>query len=134
MSVIEATERKPLNTEELLRRIEDAKQQRQLRTKTSTASRLILISIVALGALTIALGGILYAMKGEVTGMRTEISDLKNFKSQIAVVDPKLKIALLEAKVEDFDKDRSGIQDEITKVREEIETIKTSMTSKKGKR
>jgi hypothetical protein len=136
MSVIEAAKKKPLNTEELLHRIEEAKQSRQGRTKTRSGSKAVIIPMIALSVLMImGLGGFTYTLKAEITGLKTEITDLKAFRSQITVVDPKLKIALLEAKFEDVDKDRDGLRNEIVKVREDMETLRSSIPpAKKSKR
>jgi hypothetical protein len=128
MNVIDGQRKRPINTEELLKRIETERQRRQNNPKPYLLSRILSTSAVILqSSFIIALCIAAYFARSEVSVLKTEVQELRNFRTQISAMDPKLKITVLEGKLADFKKGSDSVSAEIAQIREEIETLKSSM-------
>jgi len=93
------------------------------------------ITTLVLVALVIALGTMVTILKTEIASLKTEISDLRNLKTQIASMDPKLELASIETKIEkklgESTKEQEKIKADLAGVVADMEAIKSA--KKKGK-
>ena len=111
-----------------MKRIETERQRRQSSLKPYFLSRILSASAVILQSFfIIALCIAAYLARSEVSVLKTEVQELRNFRTQISAMDPKLKITLLEGKLADFKKGNDSVSAEIAQIREELETLKSSM-------
>ncbi len=125
-----------LNTEELLKRIETEKQKRQEKARSARRPMALLVAVAVMGVAILGLGAGVFLLKGELMALRSEVGELKGFKSQMVTMDPKLKLTLLEGKVDqvkaDGEKAVTDLVGQLAAVKEEIEALKAA--AKKGRR
>lgn len=133
MTLYEETRRKPLNTEDLLKMIEAEKQSRQKAGK-SAPRWLLITSIITFSMCVLALSGVVAMQKMETVQLQKEIGDLKSFKSQSNMNDPKLKIASLETKIDDYTKTKETVLSDIEQLKKEMKEIAELRTPKKQER
>ncbi len=71
-----------------------------------------------------ALGIMVIMLKNEVVLLKTEMADLKHIKTQITESEHKIKIAVIENKLEEWEKEKQALKDQIAQIKSEVEELK----------
>ena len=86
---------------------------------------MVLVLLVA------ALGSMVVILKNDVTVLKEEVLNLRNLKEQVSAIDPKLKIAVIENKLEDAWKENKTIKDEMTQMKNTLDELKNTKVERK---
>lgn len=79
-----------------------------------------------------ALGVMVIMLKTEVMTLKTEVADFRNPKAQIAESEQKIKIAVIENKLEESEKEKKILKSELAQIKNTLEQLKYMKTNKKS--
>ncbi|RPI70853.1 MAG: hypothetical protein EHM45_24305 [Desulfobacteraceae bacterium] len=132
------SEERAVSVEELLSNINSRKETKKKETKekktvnkiehaskNSHAGMIVFVLLIA------ALGVMIIMLKAEVMTLKTEVGDFRHLRAQIAESDPKIRIALIENKLEDSLKEKEALKNELTQIKKTLEEIKNTRVEKK---
>lgn len=99
--------------------------------KTRSASKNLPFGMIVLLLLVAALGAMVIVLRTEVVALKTEITDLKDLKAEVSANDQSMKIASLESKLEESNKEREILKTEIIQLKGILEEIKSARVERK---
>jgi ABC-type Na+ efflux pump permease subunit len=127
------SEKQAISVEELLSNIHSKKEEKEHKTVNNLRqmSKNFPIGTILFVLLIAALGVMVIMLKAEVVSLKTEIADLRNPKAQIAESEQKIRIAVIEDKIEESDKEKQLLKAELLQIKNHIEDLKNMKTDKK---
>ena len=91
---------------------------------TQVLSKNFPVGMILFVLLIAALGIMVIMLKNEVVLLKTEMADLKHIKTQITESEHKIKIAVIENKLEESEKEKQALKDQIAQIKSEVEELK----------
>jgi len=127
------SEKHTISVEELLSNIHSKKEEKENKTVNTMrqASKNFPIGMILFVLLIAALGVMVIMLKAEVVSLKTEIADLRNPKAQITESEQKIKIAVLENKIEESEKEKQLLKADLLLIKNNIEELRNMKTDKK---
>jgi hypothetical protein len=134
------SEERAVSIEELLSNIHSKKEKKEDKTvnKLKTVSKnlpvgmiFFVLLVAALGVMVIMLKTEVMTFKTEVAALKTEVADFRNPKAQTAQNEQKIKIAVIENKLEESEKEKQILKSELVQVKNTLEELKNMKADKK---
>lgn len=127
------SEKQAVSIDELLSSLNSRKEESSCKTtkKARNASNNFPVGMILFVFLIAALGIMVIMLKTEVVSLKTEITDLRNLKTQIAESEHKIKIAVIEGKLEESEKEKQMLKNQLVQIKNDLEELKNLKTDKK---
>jgi len=131
------TEKQAITIDELLSDINNkktAKKVEKTENEVKSAKRVsknFPFGMILFVLLIAALGIMVIMLKNEVVLLKTEVADLKNLKAQITESEHKIKIAVIENKLEESEKEKQALKGQIAQLKSDVEELRNMKTETK---
>ena len=125
MQIVKQKKESPVNFEDLLETFQAKKRITEPKEENRQHYKAFPLGTVALFIMVIALGTMVIIIKSDMAVLKNDIAHLREFRTQIATLDPKIQISHVESKFTDLEKEEVKLKGEVNQFKIDLETMKT---------